>query len=170
MSVMTDSNLQKLTDLLQSFEHAMLVTQRDSDLRSRPMAIGDVTDNGRVRFITRDDSAKLDELDKRSDVNVAAQDDHKFLSLTGNARISKSRDLIDEAWQSGQEPWFSEGKDDPHVVVIEVIPTYAEYWDRSNEGFVTQIIEGIRQAGSGERPDGYPFGEQAKVDFSDKPV
>lgn len=167
---MSDPDLQKLVDLLQSFQHAMLVSRRNDDLRSRPMAIGDVTDDGRIRFITRDDSAKLEELDEHPRVNIAAQGERKFLSVAGNARLSKDRDLIDKAWKSGQALWFSDGKDDPHVIVIEIIPTYAEYWNRTEAGFITQVIDGLREAAGDEPPDDDALGERAKVDLRDEPV
>lgn len=147
-----DSSIRKLTDLLQSFPHAMLVTRRDGNLRSRPMSIGDVTGDGRIRFISRDDSAKLDELDEHPGVNVAAQQEQRFLSLTGRARISESPELIDRAWQSQQAMWFRDGKSDPHVVVIEVVPTFAEYWDRSAE---------VAAAAND------PLGDWGKIDFGE---
>jgi len=137
---MNKQDFKDFMDVLSNFDRAMLVTLRDGQLRSRPMAIGDVTSDSRLRFVTRDDSAKLDELTERPQVNVTCQGDLRFLSISGDARLSKDAQLIDDTWQSKQSPWFVDDKDDPHVIVIEVIPTYAEYWDRSETGLFSRIF------------------------------
>lgn len=154
---MAQDDLARFVKMIKQFNHAMLVTERDGQLRSRPMAIGDVTDDGRVRFITRDTSPKLDELTDNAHVNVAIQGETQFLSLSGEARLSKDRKLVDAAWSANQAPWFSEGKTDPHVIALEVTPAYAEFWDRSDTGFVTQLLN---LAGSS--------GEHGDVDFRDR--
>jgi general stress protein 26 len=147
---------QQFMDVLEHFDHVMLVTNREGRLRSRPMAIGDVTDDGRIRFITADDSAKLAELTEHPQVNVSAQGDNRFLSLSGNARLSKEPDLIEAAWKRTQSVWFSEGRDDPHVIALEVVPEYAEYWDGSEGNLITRVL--------GEAD------EHGEVDFSGKPL
>jgi len=138
---MTRKAFQALNGVIAEFDHVMLVTERDGRLRSRPMAIAEFTDDGRIRFITRDDSGKLDELDENDNVNVAAQHEGSYLSISGRARLTKDEALIDECWQKRQERWFSEGKEDPHVILIEVVPTYAEYWERS-ETTLSRLLPG----------------------------
>ncbi|MEJ2257967.1 MAG: pyridoxamine 5'-phosphate oxidase family protein [Woeseiaceae bacterium] len=149
-------DFQQFMDVLQHFDHVMLVTDRGGRLRSRPMVIGDVTDDGRIRFITSDDSAKLDELTEHAQVNVSAQGEQRFLSISGNARLSKDDDLVEAAWQRHQSVWFAEGRDDPHVIAIEVIPEYGEYWDRSEGNLITRVF-GASEA-------------HGEVDFRGKPV
>jgi len=155
---MTDTRFDKFSELINRFDHAMLVTRRNHDLRSRPMAIADIASDGRIRFITRDDSAKLGELDENDQVNVSMQGEARFLSISGHARLSKDPELIDKAWGSNQEPWFSGGRDDPHVIVLEVIPTYAEYWDRSSGDVLEVAFDKARAAfgseeGAHDNPD-----------------
>lgn len=138
---MTRQAFQELGEVIAGFDHVMLVTERDGELRSRPMAIADFTDDGRIRFITRDDSGKLEELEDNDIVNVAAQHDGSYLSVSGRARLTKDQALIEECWQKRQERWFSEGKEDPHVVLLEVVPTYAEFWERS-ETTLSRLLPG----------------------------
>jgi len=161
--------MEKIPQLLEHFEHAMLVTRRDGDLRSRPMVIGDYTDDGRIRFITRDDSAKLAELDEHPQVNVALQGEARFLSISGRARASKDRDLIDRAWDTQQGTWFSEGKEDPHVTVLEVVPTYAEYWDRSADDLVQVVLDKAKDI-AGDEGSASGSGEHGEVDVHDRPL
>lgn len=166
---MTDTNLTTLRKLIGGFDRAMLVTRREGELRSRPMHIGDTTADGRIRFITRDDSAKLGELDDDDRVNVSMQDDMKFLSISGHARASKDPELIDAAWDSRQSDWFVEGRDDPRVIALEVVPTHAEFWDRSGDDVLTVALDKLRSALSDD-PAVNNDVEHADIDFDDKPA
>ena len=158
---MQQQELKDFMKVLTQFDHAMLVTESDAGLRARPMAIGDVTPDGRVRFITSDDSIKLDELTDRPHVNVTCQGDRRFLSISGDARLSKERELIDQAWKSNQSTWFAEGKDDPRVVALEIIPSFAEFWDRSEPTSLFSRVFGVNTEEAAEHGD---------IDFSDKPL
>lgn len=149
---MAHDELTRLVAQFDRFDHAMLVTRRGEMLRSRPMAIADHTEDGRIRFITRDDSAKLAELEEHDQVNVAMQSGDHFLSISGHARATKDRALIDRVWQQRQAVWFAEGREDPHVIVLEVIPTFAEYWDRSDVSIIDLVRDSARAAiGAGQK-------------------
>lgn len=118
--------------VLHSFEHAMLVTQqRDGGLRSRPMAIAESNDTGVLWFISNVHSGKNDELAHDSKVNVAMQGAGRFLSITGKARIVRDTDKAEQLWSEAQRLWFPDGPHDPALALIEVMPSWAEYWDRS---------------------------------------
>ena len=168
---MSDPDLARFLDLARAFNEAMLVTSRGGELRSRPMAIGNCTNDGRMRFITRDDSGKLSELDTNSKVNAAMQGDGTFLSLSGNARVTKDPGILDDAWNRHQRVWFAEGRDDAHLVAVEIIPTYAEYWDRRSVGILTLALEQLRHAATGETaPEDGHGREHGEVDFRDRPI
>lgn len=164
---MSKDRLDNVIRLIGKFDVAMLVTRRDGELRSRPMAIGDHTSDGRIRFITRDDSAKLAELDEDSRVNVTMQGESEFLSISGRARLSKDDRLIDAAWSRSQAPWFQEGKDDPHVIALEVVPTYAEYWDPDGASFLELALDALTE---GDAADGDFDDVHGGVDFRGKPL
>lgn len=156
---MKENDLRQFTDILKTFDTAMLVTQRGRQLRSRPMQIADRTDDGRVWFVTSIDSAKLEELTENPDVNVAMQAESRFLSISGAVRATRDRQKVDELWNESYEAWFEKGRDDPTLVLLEIVPTYVEYWDRSS-------VDGIRfmfAAVTGEPPDAE--GVHGKVDF-----
>jgi hypothetical protein len=40
--------------------------------------------------------------------------------------------------------WFEKGRDDPTLVALEIVPSYAEFWDRAG-------VEGIRFALAGAK-------------------
>jgi general stress protein 26 len=162
--------MKEFLEILQTFDEAMLVTHRNSELRSRPMAIADCTDDGRVRFITRDDSGKLAELDENPKVNVALQGDQRYLSISGTARLTKEPAIIDKAWARKQNPWFREGRDDPHVMVLEVVPGCVEYWDRSGENFVSRILGEAGESFRNDANEDDDVGKHGRVDFKGTPV
>lgn len=165
---MTDTDLSTFKKILGHFDNAMLVTRRGSELRSRPMRIGDTTDDGRIRFITRDDSAKLAELEDDDSVNISLQADSRFLSISGNARLSKDPDLVDSAWRSDQADWFLKGKDDPSVIALEVVPTHAEYWDRSEDDVVSFVSDRLRAAVGDMKPDDADDSDESHGDIDFK--
>ena len=168
---MSAETFRQFMQVLEGFDQVMLVTARDGELRSRPMLVGDVTDDGRLRFITRDDSAKLEEVSDSPQVNIAAQAESRFVSVSGTARLSKDRDLIDTAWKRQQAPWFADGRDDPHVIMLEVVPTHAEFWDRTEEGLIGRSFEALRAAMTdGVELDEDDVGDHGEIDFSGRPL
>lgn len=168
---MSNTELKEITAAIDSFDHAMLVTQRDGELRSRPMAVGDCTEDGRIRFITSDDSGKVDEVIEQHDVNVALQGESKFLSISGKARLTKDRELIKKSWQPSQAAWFSEGSEDPHVMVLEVVPIHAEYWDRTGTSLVRSVFDRAHGSlGKTVDRDSASQDRHLKVDLTDKPL
>lgn len=157
---------QQFFDVLQHFDDAMLVTRREGELRSRPMAIVERTPEGRLGFIMSSASGKFDELDAEPHVNVALQQQARFMSISGRARVTRDAARIDAVWRPEHGVWFERGRDDPHIVLIEVVPVYAEYWDRSG-------TEGLKFAFAMARSlvTGEPLGEDAarhgKLPFGD---
>lgn len=154
-------------DVLESFDHAMLVTQRGSELRSRPMAVADRTDDGRVWFITSVDSAKLQEITDHPAVNVAMQADSRFLSISGTIRATRDRDRINELWNDVQELWFPKGRNDPTLILLEVVPTFAEYWDRSGVEAIRFMFDAAKAMATGRTLD-EDEGRHGKLDFPDR--
>jgi len=41
--------------------------------------------------------------------------------------------MIDQLWNAFAKAWFQEGKDDPNISVIKIIPDEAYYWDTVHE-------------------------------------
>lgn len=160
---MNEEELRQFTDTLETFDTAMLVTQRGSELRSRPMAIADTTEDGRVWFITSIDSGKLQELTEHPNVNVTMQADATFLSISGAARATRDREKVNELWRDDQGIWFPEGREDPTVILLEIVPTYAEYWDRSGIEGLKFLFSAAKSAATGATVSSE--GVHGKVDF-----
>lgn len=127
-----EADLKHVADLIAQVEIAMLTTaDENGELRSRPMAVQEAPFDGMLRFFTKDDSGKVDEIEREREVNVAVSCPEKgiFVSVTGSARLNRDRAKIDELWKDEYKVWFKDGKDDPHLAILEVAADYVEYWD-----------------------------------------
>lgn len=147
---MEEEHVREFIDVLKSFDHAMFVTQRGPELRSRPMAVADRTEDGRVWFITSVDSPKLEEITEHHAVNLAMQEGSKFLSISGTVRATRDPDRINELWNDIQELWFPEGRNDPTLILLEVVPRFAEYWDRSGVEAIRFMFDAAKAMATGE--------------------
>ncbi len=129
---MTDKPREKLDELIDDFDIAMLVTRSlNGELRARPMAIAGRDDEGVLYFTTRSEDDKLKEILHTPEVAVTMQGDDRYLSLSGRAQLETDILLAEEMWTPAMRAWFPDGYHDSEFTVIKVIPSYAEYWDRS---------------------------------------
>ncbi|HZF55318.1 MAG TPA: pyridoxamine 5'-phosphate oxidase family protein [Polyangiaceae bacterium] len=145
---------EKLMGILKSFRNAMLVTQgQDKALRSRPMALLKVDDNGDCWFMTGFDSGKIDEIGQNPMVNVSLQDDRKFLSLSGQAVITRDRQKLEELWSEHMKVFFPRGKEDPNLALICVSPSEGEFWDNEGVQGLKFLLEAVKAYVTGTTPD-----------------
>jgi general stress protein 26 len=120
----------RFVELAKGFDTAMMCTRSGFGmLRSRPMAVADVEDDGRMWFLTSAESGKVEELHDHSEVNVVMQGKTSYVSLTGRGYAVKDQQKIQELWQEAWKVWFPEGPDQADLVLLRVDPTIGEYWD-----------------------------------------
>ncbi len=149
--IMNDHDIERFEDLLEGFDHAMLVSvAKDESLHARPMAIAD-SDGAMLRFATSDRSAKAAEVALHPRVSVVMQGDGAYLAISGTARIIDDREQVRTLWQSGWKVWFPDGPDDPHLVLIEIDPERAEYWDRTGARRLEFLWEAGKALATGRR-------------------
>lgn len=142
---------------------AMLTSQEDGRLRSRPMvACQDDFDDGCLWFFTRADSPKAAQVEREHEVNVSYANpaDNSYVSMSGQAHMVHDRAATEAHWSETVEPWFPGGKDDPALALIKVEVGQAEYWDAPSSRMIV-AFDG-RSGRPGGRP---PQGEHRKVDL-----
>lgn len=155
---------QKLADLVQKFDTAMLVTRtQQGELRSRPLAIAEARKDGTFYFATSIESGKVHEVVVDQHVNVCLQEGRQFVSVSGRARIERDRGLIDRLWKEDWKVWWPQGKDDPALCLLAVDPTEAEYWDASGAAGLRFLFQAAKAYVSGTRPPDNDDGQNAKV-------
>lgn len=152
---MEQGSREKLLELLQTFENAMLVTAaKDGSLRSRPMAVFQVErTDGTLWFMTSATSGKVDEIAADSHVNVALQKAREFVSVSGRARVVRDRSKIDELWSEHAKVYFPKGKDDPDLALIRVAVDEAEYWDSAGVQGIKYLFEAVKAYVTGTTPE-----------------
>jgi general stress protein 26 len=140
-----------VAELARKFDTAFLVTHgQRGGLHARPMGIVDVENDAKLWFATRADSLKLDELRADPEVLVLMQDGRKrSLSVNGKARALRDDARAKRLWTPALSLWFS-GPDDPALVLLEVEPSSAEYWDASGKAGARLALTALRRYLSGE--------------------
>lgn len=168
---MTNTLPDKLDELIDEFDTAMLVTRSlNGELRARPMAIAGRDDAGTLFFTTRSEDAKLEEILRSSPVALTMQDNDRYISISGHARLETDILLAEEMWNPAMRAWFPDGYTDSQFTMIRVIPTYAEYWDRTGLRKLELMWETGKALLQGENVDGQALSGHEKVHLgSDEP-
>ena len=138
-----DDAVKKIRDVVDKAESCFFCTAvsiGDSS-GARPMAVRKVDDSGNLWFLSPLDSHKNDEINVNPQVRLYFQaSSHScFLELNGQASISQDREKIAELWEPILKTWFVEGKDDPRVSVIKVVPTDGYYWNTKHGNIVAGV-------------------------------
>ncbi len=107
---------------------------RKTSFDSRPMAVQKVDDAGVFWFLSASDSKKNSEILEDPAVHLFFQGSphSDFLSLYGDATVSRDKDKIKELWEPLMKAWFTEGENDPRITVIRFVPQDGHYWDTKN--------------------------------------
>jgi general stress protein 26 len=132
----------------------MFVTQgRDAaGLHARPMAVAKMDEDGSLWFVTGQDTPKIDELVAHPNALVCLQNARQYVTINGHVSIVKDRSKVDEMWSESFRIWF-DGKDDPNLVLLRLIPSAGEYWDQSGIRGVQYAFRAAKAYLSNERVD-----------------
>jgi len=131
----TDVPLEKKLDdlykLIDGIEVAMVTTRRaDGHLVSRPMQTQRRTTGTDLWFMTNAESEKFEELVNDRHINLAYYKDRtrEWVSVSGQAILSRDRDLIDSLYHTDWKAWLGDvgdgrrngGPHDPRIALILV--------------------------------------------------
>lgn len=158
-----DEAEQKVWQLIETIGTGMMTTLDEGVLRARPMHGQVEPEQGRIWFFTRADAAKAEEIGASQQVNVAYADPshERYVSISGPAALVRDRAKIEALWNPFVEAWFPNGKSDPNVALIELMPEQAEYWD-SPASKVVQLWQLAKARATSSTPD---LGQNEKVDL-----
>jgi general stress protein 26 len=149
-----DQTFFEFMQLLQRFDVASVLTRSsDNWLLGRPMAIAECTPEAHLRFITRVESSTIKDITQHPEIGAILQSGGMYLSISGYAQTSRDRDRIDRLWNAGQSVWFEKGKNDPSLILLEIIPIYGEFWDRSGTKAIDFKIRQIQAVLTGDTLD-----------------
>ncbi len=128
--------IDKIQAMVKDIKYTMLTTRNDEDhLHSCPMNTTETSIGAKeIWFIGHTPSETADNIGKNPEVNLAyvTQDDEKYLSISGTAELVEDKEKLDELWSVMYNAYFEQGKEDPKVQLIKVVPHGAEYWSNGN--------------------------------------
>ena len=154
--------MKKIGDLISDIRIAMMTTAgSDGSFDSRPMATQKTEFDGTVWFLTRDESGKVQELKNDSHISLLYSDasNAKYVAAKGRATVSKDRAKIHEMWNPMYKAWFPGGQEDPHIAVLKVEITEAQYWEASS----SKLVRGLKYIAAATTGGKVSLGETGKV-------
>tara|TARA_R110002049_G_scaffold284989_2_gene465668 strand:- start:1101 stop:1583 length:483 start_codon:yes stop_codon:yes gene_type:complete len=138
-----ETRYNKLLNIIEDQNVAMLTTkQNDGNLKSRPMGISELNEDGSIWFFTNENSCKANEIEAHPHVNLSITDSKNqgYVSISGKASIHHDKDKMKELMNPMVKAWFPDGIDDPTISLIKVEMDKAAYW--TNDGNrMTQLFE-----------------------------
>lgn len=168
MTVHEQQSRQQLRELIKDIRFAMLVTRgKGGVLHARPMTTqsspaDDEQETGQLWFFMSRSSEAAQELISDPQVNVSYTDTGKdaYVSVSGRARIVEDMAMKRQLWSKMNEAWFTNGVDDPDLVLVRVDMSEAEYWNVTDSKLV-QVAKIARAAAIGDEPPN--LGEHVKL-------
>ena len=149
--------VEKIREIAKDANICMFVTDLSNiPLSGRPMATQEVDDEGNIWFMSDKNSDKNQDIEKDEQVQLfySHTSNYEYLSVFGRAEIVYDRKKIEELWTQMAKTWFKEGKDDPNISLIKVIPEDAYYWDTKNNKMISLVKFAMGAVGLTPRDDG----------------
>jgi general stress protein 26 len=134
--------IEKLKELVKHNPICLFTSRLTQEpFQTRPMSTAQVDDEGNLWFLSASDSYKNEEVDYDPNVQLfyVNTPDSEYLTVFGKAHISTDRQKIDEVWKPIAKAWFTEGKDDPRITLLKVVPEEAYYWDTKTSKMVAML-------------------------------
>jgi general stress protein 26 len=161
---MAEDQVQRIHELLQGFNTAMLVTHGGDFAHARPMGIATVEPNCDVWFFTQRGSPKVHEIQNDDNVLIVCQDPRgRYVTLSGRAELVADRAKAQQLWSDSFQTWFPDGVADPALLLICVHAEEAEYWDDTGAEALRYYFEAVKARVQGEKPQTNEGEEHAKV-------
>jgi len=108
---------------------------------ARPMSVRKVDEQGRLYFLSANDSHTNQELLADGNVRLFFHGSGRsdFMELIGSASISTDKQTIEELWNPLIKTWFTGGVDDPRITVVTFVAREGYYWDNKHGDAIAGI-------------------------------
>lgn len=147
--------IEKIQELVDAANICLFATQlTKAPVSVRPMSTSKVDDEGYIWFFSKNDSDKNQHIQEDDQVQLfySNNSSSEYLSIFGRAEIVRDPNKIEELWTPMAKAWFTEGKEDPTITLLKIIPKEGYYWDTKN-GKVISLIKIAVSAITGESSD-----------------
>ncbi len=133
--------IEKLQNIVNSIDIGMLSTFNNKSTYPYvvPMSRQEVDDQGNIwiMFSAECQSYKNLQEDKKLVITYSDSKNYTFLTISGLGELSRDQDRIDKYWNKMMEAWFQEGKDDPNIQLLCIVPKDVYYWDSKSNKLIT---------------------------------
>lgn len=127
---------QATSDIMKDVKFAMMTTTTDKGhLHACPMTTNQFDlEKKEIWFIGDKTTETLKDITKNPQVNLsyASADSKDYVSITGKAELVEDKAKLEELWSPIYAAFFKEGKEDPNMQLVKVVPQGAEYWKSGN--------------------------------------
>ncbi len=154
---------EKIEELAVSIDFCMMATDLGkAPFHIIPMSTKKVDDEGAIWFLSGKNSShnKNIKADSRAYVLYSDPGSFEFLSVYGTAMITDDQKILDSLYGKSDDAWF-EGKNDPNLSAIKILPEEAHYWDTKDGKLVSLLKMGVG-AITGNEPD---LGEEGSLNI-----
>ena len=124
----------RIWELAKKIDFCMFTTWDGERQRSRPLSARVFREEHAIYFLVDEDGAKNSQVEKFPFVSCAWADNsgHKYVVISGSARVSNDRAKIKELWNDFDKAWWDD-ENDPSIRLLTVTPEDAELWDSPNQ-------------------------------------
>lgn len=132
-------HIDKLRELIEDVDIAILSTYNGSEIKSRPMATTEVDEEGNIWFFTNEFSEKVDEVESEHKVGLSYAHPGKntYVVINGRASVVRDKTKMAHLFNSKAKSFFPKGIDDPSLALLKIKPYEAEYWtNHQDEGML----------------------------------
>lgn len=157
-------DLAALTALIQEIRVGLLTTlDAQGRFHTRPVQTLQVESGQTLWFFTDWSTPKVSELQRESRVSVGYADvnSHRFVAVSGSARLLRDTDKAKQLWSAEQLAYYPDGPADARLAVLRVQIERAEYW--LAPGRAAYVVAAARAVLTG-KPAGI-VGENRKLDY-----
>ena len=122
--------------MVKDIKYTMMTTRNgENHLHSCPMNTTETSIGAKeIWFIGHKPSETVDNIKQNPEVNLAyvTQESDKYLSISGTAELVEDEEKLNELWSVMYNAYFEQGKEDPMVQLIKVVPHGAGCWANGN--------------------------------------
>jgi general stress protein 26 len=148
---MTTNQEQHLFEIIDQLKVAMLVTHGEGGLHARPLHLVERDEDGTLWFFTSLSSGKIAEMNANPEVALTFQGEHRFVSVSGVARIERDPETLRRLFRESFRPWFPDGAADPEAAGVGITPHSAEFWDLAGVRGVRYVFNAVTAVATGRR-------------------
>lgn len=165
MSNTTTEARSELWNLIKDIRFAMFTSRHNNGhLHARPMTTQNraIDEDDRLYFFMsrRGDPVEDLAIDGNVNVSYADPDHHRYVTVSGLARVADDPARIRALWTKMAEAYFPGGVDDPDLALVVVDIAHAHYWN-VKDNKLTQLYKLAKAAVTGKPPAG--MGESKEV-------